>query len=375
MRQHDEIKAWADKMGGGRSVWVWTYPGKYGEFTMDGVPQVAPRAYAAYYGRISPIVFGAFAESESDKTIYNYLNYYVFGKVAWNGKVDVDALLSEHHRLMFGAAAGEMARFLDALEDKWIRGVLGREGCSVNGPIGPTVLPPSAYELWTRIYTPADIEEWEGLFRSAAKRVGEGTIEARRIAFFRREFLDPLARQSRDFAASSSVAAELARRKAAKGAKVLFECDFGSLDGWEPSTNGVVALDTSEKVLGGSSLRLESADGSSDGPYLRAQATHRLADGAERMKRSTRYRLSFFLKLENVRIVRRDSGFSLCLHDNMDRAFPMPFVTGSTDWFHISAEFTSKKNTNVFGPAFVRPRLTNCTGTAWFDGIRIEEIE
>ena len=375
MRQYDEIKAWADKMGGGRCVWVWTYPGKYGEFTMNGVPQMAPRAFAAYYGRIAPLVFGAYADSYSDKTIYNYLNYYVFGKVAWNGKVDVDALLSEHHKLMFGAAAREMAKFFDALEDKWINGVLGREGCSVNGPIGPVVLPPSAYELWTRIYTPADMDEWEGLFRSAAKRVGKDTIEARRIAFFRREFLDPLARQSRDFAAASSVAAELERRRTAKDAKVLFECDFGSMDGWESSTNGVVALDSSVKVLGGASLRLESSDGSDDGPFLRAHATHRLADGQERMKRSTRYRVSFFVKLENVKGVRRDAGVSLCLHDNMDRAFPSTFITGSTDWFHVSAEFTSKKNTNAFGPAFVKPRLTNCTGKAWFDGMRIEEIE
>ena len=374
-RQAAEIKAWAEKMGGGRSVWVWTYPGKYGEFAMAGVPQMAPRAYAAYYGRLSPMIFGAFAESESDKTIYNYLNYYVFGKVAWNGRVDVDALLAEHHRLMFGAAAGEMGRFLEALEAKWIGGVMGREGCSVMGPLGPELIPPSQCELWTRIYTPQDIDAWDGLLRQAAGRVPSDSLEARRITMFRREFFEPLAKGQRAFAEAASVPAELARRRASGAPNLLLNGDFASLDGWTASTNGVVALDASTKVTGSASLRLESSDASTEGPFLRACATYRLAQGVERMKPCTRYRISFFVKLKDVRCVRRNAGVSLCFHDNVDRAEPIPFLSGTTDWIHVSAEFTSKRNTNVAGPAFVRPRLTHCSGTAWFDGIRIEELK
>ena len=375
MAQAAEIKAWNEKMGGGRSVWVWTYPGKYGQFDIKGVPQMAPRAYAAYFGRIAPFTFGAFAESESDKAIYNYLNYYVFGKVAWNGKVDIDGLLAEHHRLMFGAAADEMSRFFESMERKWIDGVLGREGCSFMGPLGPVLIAPSECELWMNIYTPKDIAEWEGLFSSAAKRVAAGSVEARRIDFFRREFLGPLSARSRSFVQGASVQAELERRRSCTGKNIVANGDFASLDGWNVSTNGTVALDREIKVVGEASMRLVASNPSVDGPYLRACATYNLDKGAERMKRNTRYRISFFVKCENIHALKRDAGVSLCFHDNIDRAEPMPFLTGTMDWVHVSAEFTSKRNTNVAGPAFVRPRLTNCTGTAWFDGVRIEEID
>ena len=375
MAQAAEIKAWNEKMGGGRSVWVWTYPGKYGQFDIKGVPQMAPRAYAAYFGRIAPFTFGAFAESESDKAIYNYLNYYVFGKVAWNGKVDIDGLLAEHHRLMFGAAADEMSRFFESMERKWIDGVLGREGCSFMGPLGPVLIAPSECELWMNIYTPKDIAEWEGLFSSAAKRVAAGSVEARRIDFFRREFLGPLSARSRSFVQGASVQAELERRRSCTGKNIVANGDFASLDGWNVSTNGTVALDREIKVVGEASMRLVASNPSVDGPYLRACATYNLDKGAERMKRNTRYRISFFVKCENIHALKRDAGVSLCFHDNIDRAEPMPFLTGTMDWVHVSTEFTSKRNTNVAGPAFVRPRLTNCTGTAWFDGIRIEEID
>jgi hypothetical protein len=62
--------------------------------------------------------------------------------------------------------------------------------------------------------------------------------------------------------------------------------------------------------------------------------------------------------------------------DNVDRAAPaLAFLTGTTDWVHVSIEFVSKKNTNIGSLAFVQPRITNATGTAWFDDILIEELK
>jgi alpha-glucuronidase len=40
----------------------------------------------------------------------------VFGKVCWNVKTDVDALLEEFHRLMFGAAAKPMSALFEEIE-------------------------------------------------------------------------------------------------------------------------------------------------------------------------------------------------------------------------------------------------------------------
>ena len=94
------------------------------------------------------------------------------------------------------------------------------------------------------------------------------------------------------------------------------------------------------------------------------------------MKPNTRYRVSFFVKCRDVKGFRRNAGVSLCFHDNVDRAAPaLAFLTGTTDWVHVSIEFVSKKNTNIGSLAFVQPRITNATGTAWFDDILIEELK
>ena len=94
---------------------------------------MSPRAYGEYYKGIAPWIFGAFAESESDRFLYNYLNYYIFSKVAWDNRADFEALLEEHYRLMFGNAAPAMKKFYETLEDKWVGQVAGRV---VDTPLG-----------------------------------------------------------------------------------------------------------------------------------------------------------------------------------------------------------------------------------------------
>lgn len=372
--EYDDVRSWNEKMGGERSVWMWTYPHKYGEMDIPFLPHMAPRAFAEYFSAVSGSIFGAFIESESDKTIYNYLNYYVFSRLAWYGKVDIDALLEEHHRLMFAAAAPEMTVFFNEIEECWIDRIFGREEAMVMGPLGPVMLPPDSVQLYRKIYSPARMERWAGLFDAARQKLAPGSIEERRLDFFRREILEPLAGSVRKENEAMSVPLELERRRGRKIANLVGNGDFVSLDGWTASTNGCVTIDREVCVSPGGSLRISSM--SADGPFVRVAAKRLLVKGAERMKPNTRYRLSFFVKCENVRGIGRNGGVSLCFHDNIDRAAPqLNFLAGTTDWVHVSIEFLSKKNTNRCAPAFVQPRLTNATGTAWFDDILIEEVK
>ena len=158
---------------------------------MKGVPQVAPRAWAKYYRAVAPYVTGAFAESESDRWIYNYLNYYVFSRLCWNPEADVEAILAEHHMLMFGPAAVEMAEFFDTLESRWMK-VVARP---FDTPLGPGVCKaPTEEELRTVVYPPEVIARLAAFLDSAEAKAGRGSLEARRTALFRREWLAPLAR-------------------------------------------------------------------------------------------------------------------------------------------------------------------------------------
>ena len=187
-REKGEVRAWHAKLG--RKVSLWNYPDKVDcwNLEMKDIPQLAPRAWARYYRAVAPHVTGAFAESESDRWIYNYLNYYVFSRVCWNPEADVEAILAEHNRLMFGAAAKEMAEFFDTLEACWMKVVAN----PFDTPLGPGVCKaPTEEELRTQIYSPEVRTRLDALLRAAEAKVAAGSLEARRIALFRREYLEP----------------------------------------------------------------------------------------------------------------------------------------------------------------------------------------
>ena len=191
-RERGEVRRWHDKLG--RKLSLWNYPDKVDcwNLEMKDIPQLAPRAWASYYRAVAPHVTGAFAESESDRWIYNYLNYYVFSRVCWNPESDVEAILAEHHRLMFGSAAKEMAEFFDTLEQCWMKVVAK----PYDTPLGPGVCEaPTEEELHTKIYSPEVLSRLASIVSLASSKVAERSMEARRIALFGREYLEPLCRR------------------------------------------------------------------------------------------------------------------------------------------------------------------------------------
>ena len=191
-REKGEVRGWHAKLG--RKVSLWNYPDKVDcwNLEMKDIPQLAPRAWARYYRAVAPYVTGAFAESESDRWFYNYLNYYVFSRICWNPGTDVETILAEHHRLMFGPAAQEMAAFFDTLENCWMKVVAK----PYDTPLGPGVChAPTEEELRTTIYSPDVLARLAALLDGAEAKVAAGSVEARRIALFRREYLAPLGRR------------------------------------------------------------------------------------------------------------------------------------------------------------------------------------
>ena len=201
--QDNEIKAWVKKIG--RKVWVWNYANKFGRLAIKGVPAPTPNAVGAYYTRMAPWIFGAFMESECDRYLYFYLNFYVFSKVTWDNKCDYRKIIDEHHNLMFGKAAPEMKKLFEFFENTWLKKIYGR---TVDTPLGPMVSVPSDYDLWTKIYSPAVLAKLSASFDKAAAMVPKGSLEAKRISLFRREYLDNLMAASRSY---------LSRTQAVKG--------------------------------------------------------------------------------------------------------------------------------------------------------------
>ena len=362
-KQIEFVRTWAEKLK--RPVaWIWTYPMKnYGRLQAPDVPQVAPRAYAKFYTLAEPYIDGSFVESNVGETlVQNYLNFYVFSKIAWDGKVDVEAVLAEHHRLMFGAGAAGMSKFFDALERKWI-GEIALPSLIGETEIGPMLYGPSEYDLWTSIYSAAFIGELDGYLKEASSAVADGSIEARRVAWIREELFERVAKRARTYQSEISVDVERARRAASRDAKVIVESG-SDWKGW-----GLPRGCLRE----GTAVRLVSTNNVCVGFELK---------GAAALKPNTTYRLSYFVKTEDVR--RLASGGGACMEVeqygvkySMLRKPSGSCLHGTKDWMHQSLEFKTNDDV-VKHPGYkarLRLWLSKCVGSAWFDGVRLEEVE
>ena len=90
-KQLDKIRGWTKKLG--RKVWLWNYAIKWSTLTLPNVPHGTPKAWAKFYASLAPYIGGAFVESSSDRSVYNFLCYYIFGKVSWNPACDWQRML------------------------------------------------------------------------------------------------------------------------------------------------------------------------------------------------------------------------------------------------------------------------------------------
>jgi hypothetical protein len=185
-KANDElIRAWDRKIAP-KKVWLWNYACHYANGVPEGVPPLAPRAMSSYYKRNAPYLIGAYLESEIDYFMFNYLNLYVFMKTCWNTTTDVEQLLNEHHRLMFGSAAKTMSKFFDKTENTWMT---KSRPTTIDTPMGPTPVKTPPRVMWEEIYTAAYLAECDTLFDQAEKDAGGDEMALKRVKFFRDKFL------------------------------------------------------------------------------------------------------------------------------------------------------------------------------------------
>ena len=186
------LKAWCEKLG--QKTWLWTYPGKYYGH-MPNIPHTTPRAISSFIKRARPYIFGLYIECESDVLIFNYLTYYVFGKLAWNPDADVEQLLDDHARSFYGPAAKPMKEFFDSVEKHWQQIAAN----VVETAEGPKTIYPSELILWSKIYSPEELRRLNGLFDQAEKLAAKEKTFLDRVKFVRREFLGPVLQEAAHF--------------------------------------------------------------------------------------------------------------------------------------------------------------------------------
>lgn len=228
------LQAWTAKCG--RKLHIWNNSGKHTCFNLNytDMPGITPRAYAKYYKRLAPYIFGAYCDNESERFIFSALNYYVYSRIAWDNDVDVDALLEEYYRLMFGGGAAAMRRFDEELEDIWMNEIISTQ---VETALGPKNSGVSSFELWSRVVDVKRVLRFDALFEDATRAVEPGSAEAKRIAFFRRQILEPMARHARELDCEGGVEREMAARAARQAVSVVngfqpFELSVATTNQW-----------------------------------------------------------------------------------------------------------------------------------------------
>ena len=355
---------WEKRLGA--KPYVWTYPNRDGcnGLNLEGVPAWAPETWGRYYQTVAPHLNGLYAESETDRCIDNLMGYYLLSRIGWNRRTDIAAVMDEFYDRMFGAASASMRKALEFVERKFTREVAGSLRMT---EIGPAASPPSDYRLWREIYSAAEMERLRVWFDEAAASVPKGSLEARRIALFRRWMYDPPKARGEAYRAETDAAAGLVRDRASKAANLF---DAGP---WKP---GEGAFDDTVRFCGERSVRLVATKG--------RETVHAYSCGLG-LKPSTRYRFSYFVKTENLEPTGRSGGVGpILLTSGKDRAgkspswtFPktMNFLSGTVPWIRQSFEFETDANFDTETcSAGMCLRIRHGVGTAWFDGMRLEEI-
>jgi len=366
-RQNAEVAAWAKKTGG--KVFLWTYVGKYECLYLDipDIPLCAPHAFGRYYKEQAPNIFGAYAESKSDRYLYHYLDFHVFAKVAWDNDVDAEALIAEHDRLMFGAGAKEMRAFFDLLEHKWMYEVAGR---TVPTPLGDVASPPDEWTLWNKVYSPAVLRTLHGHVTAALAAVPEGSLEARRIKVMKEEFLNRMGRTASAYLKRTSVRREIARRESAA---VVNLATPACVPDWQTTQ---IPLDTNVTCVSKASWRMTLDDSNwNKWPGVFYLFTSKAGRG---LKPHTRYRVSYFAKASDFHAVNRGGGHYLMLRmpGGFQRSFPdRTMVTGTFDWTNFAYEFeTGAADETGTVNVELAMRANGAKGDIWFDGFCVEEV-
>ena len=180
----ERLKVWDKALG--HRVWTWTYTGKYGGLNIPGIPTTTPRCVARYFHRTRDLSCGTFLEAECDHWIFSYMVISTLSRILWDSEQDPEALVDEHHKMMFGPAAAPMTAFFDRVEELWCGKIAGR---IVETPLGPQAMPPSEYELWEKIYNGEQFDFFEKCFAEAKRLAANDKLVSRRVAYFYDNFL------------------------------------------------------------------------------------------------------------------------------------------------------------------------------------------
>lgn len=93
------------------------------------------------------------------------------------------------------------------------------------------------------------------------------------------------------------------------------------------------------------------------------------------LKPNTKYKVTFFMKMENIVPTAKPAGARLNICSDRNHWAPAKFLVGTQPWTQYEAEFTSGAGTNGKVKSYILLYLMNASGKVWFDDIRVTEVK
>ncbi len=189
-----EIKNWKALSNGKVCLWVYSSLECVDGKKIRGIPETEFRAMGRFYQAVKDHVLGSFWENDWAYGFQHHLDLYIYHRVTWDPETDVDAVVEEYCRNLYGPAAPEIHRFVNRVEELWTKRIVRPHKDIPNSRGGAAYCDIHAVketDIWGNIYTPAELGQLTAWLDSAESKVGN-TEYAPRVALFRLRYFGPL---------------------------------------------------------------------------------------------------------------------------------------------------------------------------------------
>ena len=100
-----------------------------------------------------------------------------------------------------------------------------------------------------------------------------------------------------------------------------------------------------------------------------------LTQGLPALKPNTKYKLTFFVKIDDIKPVSPRGGVRVNIWDDKNCWFPDNSLTGTMPWTRLGFEFTTGPKTNDGkNNSYLKLLILKAEGSAWFEDIKLREI-
>ena len=158
-----------------RKVQTWEYPCWPADRT--SAPYHYPHVVKAFYQANRDKVVGSFINGTEDHWPRQHLSLYAWMKCLWNPDFDVDAMMDELCRRMFGPAAATMRELVRIQCDGW------EKSRWPNGQL-------SAKAVYTDSFPKPVLEKMKALLAEARQKIGNDPVLKQRLDYYERPFAD-----------------------------------------------------------------------------------------------------------------------------------------------------------------------------------------